>query len=140
MKNLLFFICLLVTYVASAQDVTHTMTRTAWDRDTLSVTTRDTIDFNIPNRIAYNYNAYVICAQTTTGTDTIYVKKLGADGVMWVPAYLIDESTDGLVSSIIVTTTPKEYYLMGSFPAKLRLYSVDVGLSCIVLVSAQSVY
>lgn len=138
MKKLLIAMFIFLASVAVSQEKTHTFGLRGWVKDTLTVTTRDTIDFNI-DRSLPGYNIYTICAVATTGTDTVLVKKLGPDGASWITGYLTDESTGSQVSSIIVTTTLKEYTLLGYLPAKLRLTHADVDMSCVVLVSAQRV-
>lgn len=66
---------------------------------------------------------YTVTAYTASGTDTVTVKTYGRDldSLKQSQKVMIDLTTGAPVQSIIISTTPKEYYIYDPFIFKLRL-------------------
>lgn len=107
---------------------TSKMTTAAW-RDTLNATTRDTLTIELP----IGYRSYTITAETTTGADTVYVdtktKKSPAGYEAWSQKALINMQTTAYAESIIVTTTPTEYWIYDSQVIQIRLRTTDASVT-----------
>jgi len=60
----------------------------------------------------YAYNSrFTVAIKTVSGIDTVYCTTISRDSVYNTSKVLIDLSTGSPVSSMIVTTTPKEYLI-----------------------------
>lgn len=142
MKRMLMILLPLLLLVSScdvalAQDVDTILTVTVF-QDTLASTV-DTMDVTT-NRTVLGLDEFSVVAYTTTGTDTVLVSTLAANGVTWAQVALLDESSGSAATSIIVTTTPKEFTLYGGPPTKVRLVAVGVSSSCVVIFSGKRIY
>lgn len=68
---------------------------------------------------------FTITAQTISGTDTLFVETASRDTLYYTPKILIDLNTGSPVSSIIITTTAKEYLIYDPQVYKIKLYTVN---------------
>ena len=135
MKTVIAILFCLLSVTASAQDVDTLITRNYY-QDTLVTTGGvDTIQIAISN--AGQFESCTLTALTTTGTDTILVYTLAPNGVTWVQAGLIDLGADAAVTFAEVTTAGEEFLILGAFPTKVRLVTVDVSASCIIILSGK---
>jgi hypothetical protein len=137
MKTLIAVAVVLFAVQGYAQDVDTVLTVSVF-QDTLASTV-DTMVITT-NRAVLGLDEYSIVAYTTTGTDTVLVSTLAANGATWAQVALLDESSGSAATSIIVTTTPKEFTLYGSPPSKIRLIASGVSSSCVVILSGKRIY
>ena len=138
MKAIALCFLMLISALAVAQDVDTVLTVTVF-QDTLASTV-DTIDLTMDRKVL-GLDEYSVVAYTTTGTDTVYVSTLAANGETWAQVALMDESSGSAAASIIITTTPKEFTLYGSPPSsKIRLAASSTGASVVVIFSGKRIY
>lgn len=135
MKQLLFILMLTANIDVCAQDK-NVLVTPAWYRDTLTAT-RDTVDLAFARADEKLLNSWSVVAAATTGTDTLKVYTLSADGTTWSQCALFDVASGTYVTSIIVTTTAKEFLLADPVPNKIRLMTDDVSASCIAITAGK---
>lgn len=124
-----FVALLLACSFAQAQDVDTIRTQRDFYADTLTAS-RDTIDVRFLNE-AHMLNYFVITAYTTTGTDTIDVYTKSTDQRIFSQVALTDLNAGSAVARIIITTTPKEYFIPDPDPVRIRLVCPDVSASIV---------
>lgn len=106
MKKIFFIVCLfLLTGLASAQ--VNRYMASGICADTLKSTQKIV---NVLTDYPYNAN-FTIAIKTVSGIDTVYISTISRDSVYNTSKVCIDLSTGSPVTSLIATTTAKEYMI-----------------------------
>jgi hypothetical protein len=130
MRTVLTFLFLILTAFILHAQVNKTMVSGVCS-DTLKSSKKViniTPDININSR-------FTITLKTVSGTDTVYCTTNSRDNVYTTAKMLIDLSTGAPVTSMIATTTAKEYLVYDPMVIKLTLTTINGLVSTLFTVS-----
>jgi hypothetical protein len=132
MKKLILFTILFASIALSqSNNVDTTVASKVYFRDTLTASI-DTIDVLFANPDNWGY--HTIMAVNPSGVDTVEVYAKALDGSSnWSRHAVIRAEDDSVRTSIVTSTTAKEWILFGTHPQKVRLISTSEDASTTII-------
>lgn len=132
MKNLIF-VLLFLSSVAYSQDRTGSPTGNFY-KDTLTAS-RDTIDVPV-SAMKSSSKYFSVTMYNTVGVDTVEVYTLSKDATIWSKHAVVSLASDSTTTTAITSTTPVEFVILDTDPAKVRFVSLSNDASTTVFVFA----
>lgn len=121
MKKLIYLLAIFCSVALSqTNNINKTVPFAVYSTDTLT-TSIDTADVFFANSDKYSYQTLFIA--TLSGADTVTVWEQSLDTLSYSQVSLVDKSSGSSVTSIPVSTTPKEYIVFDGWKQKIRLIS-----------------
>lgn len=121
MKKLTFILAIFFSVALSqTNNINKTIPFALYSVDSLT-TSIDSAYISFPNPSKWSYHTLYIA--TLSGADTVTVWEQSSDTLTYSQVSLVDKSSGSTVTSIPVSTTPKEYIIFDSWKQKIGILS-----------------